>query len=244
MIAQYKTASGQPMGVLDSAKGDVTGDGVTDQVMLTGTVQPDSPLAENLVLVVRDGQTGQLARTPLPFSVGYNPGLFLGDFTGDGVLDILIRIDTGGSGAITNDLIYSFLNSRPKMLFNSEEYNKHYTYSVNFRDHHTVAVKSFVNRTRYLLDISYKGRAYLSQIYNPNGTLKKPIEGFVNPLSSLFPVDLERDGIYELLAFQAVSGQYAADGLGYVQNILKWKQNRFALFQQTVGIFGEKISVS
>jgi len=44
--------------------------------------------------------------------------------------------------------------------------------------------------------------------------------------------------VYELLAFQKIAGRYNADSLGYIENILKWENNIFALDNQYVAIFG------
>jgi hypothetical protein len=78
----------------------------------------------------------------------------------------------------------------------------------------------------------------LNEIYNANGKLKHPITGFVNPLSVLYPVDFDSNGVYELLAYQKIAGQYNADALGYVMNTLGWRKNRFVLQNQYVAISG------
>ena len=93
------------------ARGDVNGDRVPDNVYLTGTRTPDSPFIQNITLVIHDGATGLFTRIPLSENAGYIPSLFLRDFTGDGVNDILISIASGGSGAFMYYYIFSFINS-------------------------------------------------------------------------------------------------------------------------------------
>jgi len=66
-----------------------------------------------------------------------------------------------------------------------------------------------------------------------------PIEGFVNPLSGLYSIDFDSDGVYELLSYQRISGRFATDALGYVQTILKWNNRKFDLFDQYVAITGK-----
>lgn len=223
-----------------TARGDVTGDGVPDKVSLLGRKTQSSPFVQDITLAIQDGRSMQTEQIPLPYSSGYNPGLFLGDFTGDGVLNIFIQIDSGGSGAITYDLLYSYKNRRPFVLFDSDSYNSKYTFDVEYMDGYLVKVVSHCNGMVYLLNNLYKGKEYLNEIYDADGKLKRPIQGIVSPLSSLFPVDLERDGVFELMAFQGISGQYMADGLGYVQNILKFRAMCFQLENQMVGIYGAK----
>lgn len=226
--------------VVAFAQGDVTGDGVQDRVYLTGINTPDSPFTQNITLLVQDGRTGMVTSTSLPenANAGYNPRLFLGDFTGDGVEEILISIDTGGSGGTMYHYIYSYLRNRPQLLFDSNVYNEQYQYEVTFQDQYKVLVVSKINRQSYIIDISARGSEYLNEIYDANGKLKAPISGFVNPLSGLYPVDFDSNGVYELLAYQRIAGRYNADSLGYVLNTLKWQGNRFVLDNQYVAIFG------
>lgn len=224
--------------VVAFATGDVTGDGVRDYVYLTGIKTSDSPFTQNITLHVADGKTGKITTVPLRDNVGYNPSLFLGDFTGDGVADILISIATGGSGGIMNDYIYSFYGNRPRLLFDSEVYNKRYKYQVTYLDNYKVQVVSENNHLTYLIDISMRDQDYLNEIYDQNGKLKQPISGFVNPLSGLYPVDYDSNQVYELLAYQKIAGRYNADSLGYILNTLSWKERNFDLQNQDVAIFG------
>jgi hypothetical protein len=224
--------------VVSFAKGDVTGDKVPDNVYLTGTKTPDSPFIQNITLVVQDGRTGAYKSVDLSENAGYNPTLFLGDFTGNGVDDILIRIDSGGSGAFTYDYVYSFLNNNPQLIFDFNAYNEQFQYDVNFQNNYKVKVVSKINNLTYLIDISLRDPEYLSEIYDANGKLKSPIEGFVNPLSGLYPVDFDSNGVYELMAYQKIAGRYNADALGYFINTLGWENDRFVLQNQYVAISG------
>jgi hypothetical protein len=97
-------------------------------------------------------------------------------------------------------------------------------------------------KEKYILDLTYKWKEYLNGVYNNNGVLKTPIEGWVNPLSGLYPVDFNRDGTNELEAYQRIAGRYNADSLGFVQTVLKWNGQMFATDRQNVSIFGGKYS--
>ena len=82
--------------IVASAQGDVTGDGVSDNVYLTGVRTADSPFIGQITLVVQDGSSGRVTHTQLQDNAGYNPTLFLGDFTGNKVNQILVSINSGG----------------------------------------------------------------------------------------------------------------------------------------------------
>ena len=240
MFYPYYWNNRQEPNAFSYASGDVNGDGIADNVFLTGYKTPDSNYVRNITLVIQDGSTGRFYETALRENAGYDPALFLGDFTGDGVMDILVSIASGGSGATMYHYIFSDLNNQLRLLFDSENYNNEYKYTVAYRDGYVAEVVSKNNRTKYLLDISGRGPEYLDEIYYRNGKLKAPVEGFVNPLSVLQPVDFDYDRVLELMAFQKIAGRYNADSLGYIQNILKWDGQRFVLDNQYVAIYGSR----
>lgn len=241
MYCCYYRASVTPPNVVAYAKGDINGDRIPDNIYLTGTKTPDSPFIQNITLLIQDGSTGRLTSIGLRENAGYNPYLLLADFTGDGIADILISIDTGGSGGIMNHYIYTFLNNSPKLIFDSNVYNEKYTYDVTFKDYYKVEVISKSNKEKYIIDISSRESKYLDEIYDKRGRLKSPVSGFVNPLSGLYPVDFDYNGIFELLAYQKIAGRYNADSLGYVLNSLKWNNSAFELYNQNVAVFGTDI---
>ncbi|WP_342542953.1 VCBS repeat-containing protein [Paenisporosarcina sp. FSL H8-0542] len=234
----YDWTNMNPPNVVSFARGDVTGDRVPDNVYLTGIMTPDSPFIQNITLLVQDGRSGELTSVPLRENAGYNPTVFLGDFTGNGVDDIFISIATGGSGGIMYHYIYSFVDNTAQLLFDFNVYNEQYQYEVTYQDYYKVEVVSIINNKKYIIDISTKGSEYLNEIYDENGKLKSPITGFVNPLSGLYPVDFDLNKRYELLAYQKIAGRYNADSLGFVLNTLAWLDNRFVLQDQYVAILG------
>ena len=230
------------MVILDFKRGDVTGDKIIDNIYLVGKrlSRTESPFVDNITLIIQDGKTNNFTKIPLKENAGYNPTIFLGDFTGDKVSDILISIDSGGSGGYAFYYIYSFINNTPKKIFDFEKFNQTYKYDVIYKDYYEVAVKvkNKKEEKKYIINIKYKGKEYLSDIYYANGKLKKSIKGWVNPLGGLYPIDFQRNGNYELYASQRIAGRYNADGLGYVQTSLKWNSKEFTPFFQTLGILG------
>ena len=238
MYNYFARTNMNPPNVVSFARGDVTGDRVPDNVYLTGIMTPASPFIQNITLLVQDGRSGELTSVPLRENAGYNPTVFLGDFTGNGVDDILISIATGGSGGIMYHYIYSFVDNTAQLLFDFNVYNEQFQYEVNYQDYYKVEVVSMINNKKYIIDISTKGIEYLNEIYDENGKLKSPITGFVNPLSGLYPVDFDSNKRYELLAYQKIAGRYNADSLGFVLNTLAWLDNRFVLQNQYVAILG------
>lgn len=216
--------------------GNISDDTYLDKIFLTGSRTPNSPFVQNITLVVQDGQTLLSRQIPLKTNEGYSPSLFVADFTDDGLEDILVTINSGGSGGTTYNYIYTYVNDEPNLIFDYEQFNEEYIYTVTYLDNFRVRVVSLKNNSDYIIDISEKGSEYLNEIYNQDGTLKEPVEGFVGPLAGLYPIDFDMDGQYELLAFQTVSGRYAADALGYMETTLKWDGEDFGVFNQYLGV--------
>lgn len=228
--------------VVSYAYGDVNGDGIIDYVFLTArkASDPTSPYLENITLHIQDGRTNNRYTIKLDDNGndGYNPTVFLGDFTGDGIMDMLVAIDSGGSGAFTFNYVYSFAHNQAKKLFDYNQYNEQNQYTVTYLDQYKVNVQSLVTKQVFVIDISNRGTDYLSQIYDANGNLKEPVEGMADGVSGFYPVDMDRDGVFEIQAYQKISGLYHADSFGYIINTLKWDGRKFSIWQQWLAIFG------
>lgn len=224
--------------ILDYKQGDVNGDGFTDNVYLMGDKPfgEQSPFADNITLVVLDGKTGIFKKIQLKANAGYKPTIFLGDFDGNGVADILVNIDSGGSGGYMYSYVYSYYNNQPRLLFDFEEFNREYKYEVNYMDYYKVEVISKNLNKTFILDISRKDKEYLAGIYDEDGKLKTPVNGDVTALVGVYPIDLDRNGVFELLAIQRIAGLYNADTLGLVQTYLEWDGSGFVPFNQYAAI--------
>lgn len=229
---------GNDTNIIAEAYGDVNGDNIRDYVYLTGTRTPNSGYIQNITLVIRDGRTGIKQRARLKSDSGYSPAVTLQDFTGDKIKDIMIGIASGGSGGIMFYYVFSDVNNRLAQLFDYEEYNLRYSYKVEFADYYKVNVTNVEKNVVFVIDITYKGKEYLDELYTPEGILKQPVEGWVDPLGGLYPIDFDGNGVYELLGYQSIAGRYHADSLGYVQSVLKWNGRKFYLMEQYVGVFG------
>lgn len=244
----YPSSSMRNKAVLLEAKwGDVTGDGVPDFVYLTGNPPADdgSPFTDHIRLHVMNGHTRTTMTTTLQNDAGYEPQLFLGDFTGDHVDEVLVSIQSGGSGAFTYNEMYSYLNNQQQQLYNNDWFYKTYSdAAVAYEDQYKVRITNRSLGKEYLLDISLRDKDYLSELYTPDGKLKEPTQGSVMGVSGAYPIDLQGDGVYELWPFQRIIGLYNADGLGYLQTPLSWDQasRQFRPVYQWASVNGREIS--
>ncbi|KMT23297.1 hypothetical protein [Clostridium cylindrosporum] len=216
--------------IIDMQTGDVTGDGTPDEVYLLGT-QPSSSLGpdffDNITLGVIDGKTKKTTYLRFKFNAGTNPRMVLSDFTGDGAKDIFISIAENVPGGNYFYYLFSMIDNNPKSLFNFMQFNQDSIYSVIFKDYYEVQVTGTNTKKEYVLNIGFKGPEYLSKFYLANGKLINPVKGNVLPLGYLFPVDINDDGVMELMAFQKIVGNAPSDVLGYIQTLLSFNGTQF-----------------
>jgi hypothetical protein len=223
--------------------GDVNGDGVLDTVYLYGQVDgPPGIFADNITLGIQDGRSNKITTVHLKNNAGYNARLFLGDFNKDNVPDIMVSIDTGGSGGYGIFYIYSFRNNSLHELFNVDKYNEKYTFQVNYEDFYKVRVESPQLNVFFIIDISNKGPDYLSQYYDGNGMLKNRIMGEALALGALYPIITNNESYnYDLVALQRIIGPTNVDTLGFVENLLTWKDTQLVSNRLSVSIPATKL---
>lgn len=221
-----------------TARGDLTGDGAPENLVLSGEQSAGSAYWQNIELEITDGRTGRTARVPLAHDGGYDPQLVLGSMTARDRVDALIALETGSSGAVGLYSVVAYQNGAYQTVFDSEQYAKRMRYRVQYLDQYVVRAESENTGMAYFIDLAGKDGDYLAQLYDENGVLRQPQTGFVDPVSLLYPADVNRDGLLELVAWQKISGLYHADALGDFITTLAWNGRAFTPTTQTVGILG------
>ncbi|MTV48284.1 VCBS repeat-containing protein [Heliobacillus mobilis] len=233
----HSAASKGPQTMIVKKWADVNGDHIADLVSLVGTSAGDrSGAFSKITLVIEDGLTKATYKYPLPFKNGYTPMLFLGDFNKDLISDILVNISTGGSGGLFWNALYSFRYNQLTSLFDIEKFNQGLQLQVIYREDYRVVVASSDRTQTVTLDVSNR-KEYYTDIYSPNGKLRKPVNGQVLPLEIINPIDLNRDGTFSLLANQRIIGIANADTLGYVQSTWDWYGTSFRLRNYSVVLY-------
>lgn len=210
--------------------GDVTGDGVSDIVYLLGVkANDDSPFIKDIELAIRDGKTNEIYRITLKDNAGYNPNIILESFATKMVKDIFVSIESGGSGGFGFYYVYSFYHNKEQLLFDVNNFNDTFKYIVTYQDNYNVKVTNTTLRKASIINISMRDKEYLGNLYDESGHLKKATEGEVLYLNTLYPVDINGDGIYDLYAINRIIGLYGADTLGYIVTPLYWDNESFKL---------------
>ena len=217
---------------------DVNGDGVEDVVTLLGTPVSETVYWENLHMTVKDGATGETTDVALAENAGYAPQLWIGALTGEEKNDIFVSTASGGSGGYSYYSVFTFKDGAYAPIFDTESFNAENAYTVVYQDSELVAVTNVATGVRYLVSLSGREADYLSGLYNEDGTLKTATEGEVYPLGNLYPVDIDADGVYELVAVQDVCGLYHADVLGNVLTVLEWNGEAYTAATTSLAVTG------
>ena len=217
---------------------DVNGDGVEDVVTLLGTPFSETVYWENLHMTVKDGATGETTDVALAENAGYTPQLWIGALTGEEKNDIFVSTASGGSGGYSYYSVFTFKDGAYAPIFDTESFNAENAYTVVYQDNELVAVTNVATGVRYLVSLSGREADYLSGLYNEDGTLKTATEGEVYPLGNLYPVDIDADGVYELVAVQDVCGLYHVDVLGNVLTVLEWNGEAYAAATTSLAVTG------
>ena len=217
---------------------DVNGDGVEDVVTILGTPVSESAYWEGLRMTVKDGATGETTDVALAESSGYAPQVWLGALTGEEKNDIFVSTATGGSGGYSYYSVFTFKDGAYAPIFDTESFNAENAYTVVYQDNELVAVTNVATGVTYSISLAGRDADYLTGLYNEDGTLKTATEGEVYPLGNLYPVDIDADGVYELVAVQDVCGLYHADVLGNVLTVLEWNGEAYAAATASLAVTG------
>ena len=224
--------------ILDKEIADVTGDGVNDIIYLIGHKGNTADrFADQLNIVVRNGATNNSEMTDLKKFGGYEGKLFVGDFSGDKVKDVMITAPTGGSGGIVGHMIVNFNAPEPTVIFGAKN-NAGTQFTGKFVDGFKAELVNQDTGRSIAIDLNAKKDMYVaSQIYSKDGTLLKEVKPMIYPLSLLEPIDMDGDGTYELRGSQSIKGAYGADTISHVDSFWKFENNQWVAKQIEVSSF-------
>ena len=139
MLNYRQGESSNELIIFDSKMADVDGDGKIEKVSLVGTISESGIVASNIKITISNDTTYDVN---LKTNKGYNPKLFLGDFTSDGLDDVFVSMESGNTGREGFFYIYSFALNNEQKIFDYEVFNNKYKYDVTYDDNYIVRVTS------------------------------------------------------------------------------------------------------
>ncbi|MEG2337855.1 MAG: hypothetical protein RSB66_02125 [Clostridium sp.] len=233
--------------IIDKKLGDVTGDGVLDEVYLLGTISAINKvptLFENITIALVDGRSKKTTYLRFKYNSGFNPKLVLSHFRNLNEMDMFISIESPTEPSQFIFYLFSAVDNTPRSLFNFLAFDEYSEYRVKYTDYYNVAVTNPRTGLTFNINIGSRPKSYLTNMYNSDGTVKGIYEGDVLSLSYLTPIDLNTSGVNSLLAIQKIVGISKTDILGYVQTFLKFNGNEFIPSSVLVAVPGRELPAS
>lgn len=172
----------------DIQRGDVTGDGVMDAVVLTG----DRPIAgmhtaATHELIIIDGKTGGQTTLSLGEGSGADGSVQLEHFTGDNVDDILVAMPATAPGEAGSFFLLSARGGTPAVLIDPHILSAGAHFRLALQDNYRLQVVNSEQGKRFTLDLreATPNTQRYHDIYAANGKLRKQVECAVDPLSTV-----------------------------------------------------------
>ncbi|EGT3617456.1 hypothetical protein FHH43_14715 [Clostridium perfringens] len=226
--------------ILDVKVGSVIKEYSEDKVILVGTYyQKGSNFVENVEIVI-DPECGDGLITTKVEYAGYKLELFLGDFNNDGLDEIMLRGEYGGSGGYAIASIYQFKDGKLKEIFSPEMFSEKYSFTAEYLPDKKVKVSSIPLKEKFIFCIDNKPKIYLDMIYDKNGKVKYNVTPTVSAINDAFPIkSIYSDNPY-LFIRQRVIGVSNADTIGYIESFVNLADNNIMIFNIGIFNFGEK----
>ncbi|WP_170007230.1 hypothetical protein [Bacillus fonticola] len=207
---------------IDSKKMDVTGDGKQDLIQLEGSpYEQGSPFYTNVYLAV-ETKKGAFR---VAIDDGYEPTFVLFDANHDGVKDIFVTINTGGSGATVNNRLVTFAGDKQNQL----GVPKPLPVTGAFQDSYQIEVTLGGNGKTYMVNVQDRKADYDRLGLYVNGKVKEGTGIMVDPYSILEPIAVEGKDGFGLKGVQRISGAYHADGIGDVTSVWYYENGKWQL---------------
>lgn len=235
--------------IIDAAYGSITNKYTEDKVILVGEFPDEKSNYTNSLQLVINRENDLPLTIDVPYS-GYNMQLFVGDFTGDRLENIMIRGEykkpcnniinenknvnnTSENKNIINyeiGAIYKYENENLIEIFNLERYRKNNSCSAKFKNNYRTSVTC--NKKKYLIDLSTRSKDYLEMIYDENKKLKLNLSPIIDNPSGIYPIKQAFNDYYELLIYQRIVGINNMDTLGTIETLLDLRDNKLNIIYE------------
>lgn len=235
--------------IIDAAYGSITNKYTEDKVILVGEFPDEKSNYANSLQLVINRENDLPLTIDVPYS-GYNMQLFVGDFTGDRLENIMIRGEyknpcnniinenknlnsTSENKNIINyeiGVIYKYENENLIEIFNLETYRKNNSCSAKFKNNYRTSV--ICGKKKYLIDLSTRSKEYLGMMYDENKKLRLNLSPIIDNPSGIYPIKQAFNDYYELLIYQRIVGINRMDILGTIETLLDLRENKLNIIYE------------
>lgn len=155
---------------------------------------------ENITIKVKTGNKEDVVIPNVDY--GYQPGIFIGNFSDNNLDQILYFVNSGGSGAYSSYQLFKTEGEEIVSFFDSNDFNPNI--QVGF-ENNTIKI-SYQNQT-VLLDASKNDLAGKKEVV-------------VSSVNTILPVYNTAFSRYQILTYQKVYIDYTANNVGYLTFLL------------------------
>lgn len=192
----------------------------------------DSPGWNDCYIYIDEGNfvNESLKRLPSPHDNAYNPCI---DFikTEDNHYNIIIKSDTGGSGGIINLLIFSFVDSYPNELLNSEKIE-----IINFSGKYLNDYKAYVtftNKDSININLNHRKKMLIENNIYSDAVLKDDIILWGNALVN-YKILNDNVGDSKIILYQEIRGFANIDRIALIESTLAFRENQWVLLDRKI----------
>lgn len=232
-----KDAAAFEIETIKEVSGNIISADKTSKVILKGQSESQGGFYTNIRLEIADENGTPLTVIKPDENSGYNPDVILCDFSDDGVKQIFLSIDSGGSGGFGYYYVYSYKESRLKVLFDFAQFGAQNVFKGRFLDGYSAEVRFTGGDEKWLIDLSGKPAEYKYMIWNTEGKLRRPLTVDISAVNTVFPYFNGTDGRCWLEVTQKVTGVAQVYSLGYISSRLALEEDGFKTYLRALALY-------
>lgn len=223
--------------MLSSSRGYLFASDELSEVYLFGSYHNKGLYADELRIEIRNLAGATIKQFKPQLRGGYSARIALLPFLKNGLSQIYLAADGGGSGAFAYYNIYSLCGGTEKLIFSNDQFDEKFHYAAEYAADYRLCVVNDESKRNFTIDLRNKDKNYLDSLYTENGSLKQQTKGNVSPLNAVFPFYNATENRYDLIAYQRITGLFSADSYGYLINHLRFlPTNQFESYFEMLGI--------
>ena len=225
--------------IIDVAYGSITNKYSDDSVVLVGEFHDEKNNHANSLQLVINRENDLPITVNVPYN-GYNMQLFVGDFTGDKIDNIMIRGEyenpqiykDGHDNLISYELgvIYKYESEKLIEIFNMKKYKNNNLACAKFKSNYRASVSC--GKKKYLIDLSARPKEYLNKIYDEDKKVKTNLKPTLDNPSEIFPIKEVFSDCYNLLIYQRIVGINNSDVIGTIETLINLNNNNINIIYE------------
>lgn len=226
--------------IIDYKLGDVTGDGINDEVYIMSCTF--TQCINKHWLVIKEGNSEKVLNYELEEN-NYRFEVDLVYFKDKNKKEIFIRSMDDCFGGCIKGQVLTYEGGGLKEIFNTNAFYEKNKISAFYRENYKVEVLNYERNKKYIVDIKENLKYYLDFVYYCDGKVKEGKEkvniSSVWGCNSYYPMGSE---VANLSIIQKVIGQADTDKICLIESTVKWQGNSFKIVDQMVILKGNFIN--